>query len=48
VPHENWRELAEKAANEQEPEKLLALVEELNGVLSRREVATQQRRNSKT
>jgi hypothetical protein len=43
----NWRELAEKATKEQDPEKLMALVEELNGVLSQREAAAQQCRNSK-
>jgi hypothetical protein len=47
VPHDNWRELAEKATKEQDPEKLMALVEELNGVLSQRETAAQQHRNSK-
>ena len=47
VSHDNWRELAEKAAKEQDPEKLMVLVQELNGVLSKREAATQQHRNSK-
>jgi hypothetical protein len=47
VSHDNWRELAEKAANEQDPEKLMVLVQELNGVLSNREAATQHYRNSK-
>jgi hypothetical protein len=47
VSHDNWRELAEKATKEQDPEKLMALVEELNGVLSRREATAQQYRNSK-
>lgn len=35
--HDNWRELAEKATNEQDPEKLMVLVDELNRVLSQRE-----------
>ena len=42
---DNWRNLAEKATNEQD-KKLMALVAELNGVLSQREAA-QQHRNSK-
>jgi hypothetical protein len=45
VSHDNWRELAEKATKEQDPEKLMAIVEELTGVLSQRE--GQQHRNSK-
>ena len=45
MSHDNWRELAEKATKEQDPEKLMAIVEELTGVLSQRE--DQQRRNSK-
>jgi len=44
---DNWRNLAEKATTEQDPEKLMALVAELNGVLSQREAATQHYRNSK-
>lgn len=35
--HDNWRELAEKATSEQDPEKLMVLVDELNRVLSQRE-----------
>lgn len=35
--HDNWHELAEKATNEQDPEKLMVLVDELNRVLSQRE-----------
>jgi hypothetical protein len=46
VSHDNWRELAEKATKEQDPEKLMALVAELNGVLSQRESA-QRCRNPK-
>lgn len=45
--HDNWHELAEKATNEQDPEKLMVLVDELNGVLSQREAAAQRHRNSK-
>jgi hypothetical protein len=41
-----WRELAEQAASEQDPEKLMALVEELTGVLSQHEMVARQRRNS--
>jgi hypothetical protein len=33
----NWRELSEAAAREQDPEKLLELVEQLNEALERRE-----------
>ena len=46
MSHDNWHEIAERASKEQDPEKLMALVEELNGVLSQREAATQQYRNS--
>jgi hypothetical protein len=42
-----WRELAEKATKEQDPETLIAIVEELTGVLSQREAAAQRHRNSK-
>ncbi len=37
--YDNWRELAEKATKEQDPEKLMVLVAELNRVLSQREGA---------
>src|SRR5438874_13728275 len=33
----DWRELARRAANEQDPKKLLEIMEELNGVLEERE-----------
>ena len=33
----NWKALARKAANEQDPKKLLAIVEELNKALEERE-----------
>ena len=42
MAQENWRELAEKATKEQDPEKLMAIVEELDGVLSQREAAARQ------
>jgi hypothetical protein len=44
--HPKWRELAEKAASEQDLQKLVALVEELTGILSQREVALRQRGSS--
>jgi hypothetical protein len=47
VSQDNWRELAEKAAKEQDPERLMILVQELNGILSKREAAAQQYRNLK-
>jgi hypothetical protein len=47
MSHDTWRELAEKAAKEQDPEKLMVLVQELNGILSQREAAAQQYRNSR-
>jgi hypothetical protein len=37
VVPKNWRELSEAAAREQDPEKLLQLVEELNKVLEEEE-----------
>lgn len=33
MSHDNWRELAERASKEQDPDTLLAIVEELTGVL---------------
>ena len=47
MSRDTWRELAEKATKEQDPEKLMVLVEELNGVLWQREAVAQQYRNSK-
>ena len=35
---DKWRALSEAASREQDPEKLLQLVEELNHALSRREM----------
>jgi hypothetical protein len=43
----NWRELAERASKEQDPETLIAIVEELTGALSQHEAAAQQYRSSK-
>jgi hypothetical protein len=37
VVRKTWRELSEAAAHEQDPEKLLQLVEELNRVLEEQE-----------
>ena len=34
MSHNTWRELAEKASEEQDPEKLMALVKKLNEILS--------------
>jgi hypothetical protein len=47
MSHDTWRELGERATKEQDPETLIAIVEELTGVLSQRETATHQHRNSK-
>jgi hypothetical protein len=47
VSRDNWRELAEKATKDQDPEKLMTPVEEINGVLALREATAQQHRNSK-
>jgi len=47
VSHDNWRELAERASKEQDPETLMAIVEELTGALSHREGSAPPRRNSK-
>jgi hypothetical protein len=47
VSHDNWRELAEKATKEQDPETLIAIIEELTGVLSQREASAHQHRKSK-
>jgi hypothetical protein len=47
MSHDNWHEIAERASKEQDPEKLMALVEELNGILSQREASAHQHRNSK-
>ena len=41
---EDWRTLSEAASREQDPEKLILLVEQLNRALLRREAQTQRRR----
>jgi hypothetical protein len=45
VSHEQsiWRKLAERASTEQDPEKLVTLVEELNGALARESLAARRR-----
>jgi hypothetical protein len=40
---QDWRMLSEAASREQDPEKLIQLVEELNRVLLRRELQTKRR-----
>ena len=35
--HQDWKALARKAVNEQDPKKLLAIIEELNEALEERE-----------
>ena len=35
--HKDWKALARKAAHEQDPKKLLAIIEELNEALEERE-----------
>ena len=40
---EDWRVLSEAASREQDPEKLIQLVEELNRTLLRRELETRRR-----
>jgi hypothetical protein len=42
-----WRELAERATKEQDPETLIAIVEELTGALLQREAAARQHRTPK-
>jgi ActR/RegA family two-component response regulator len=39
----DWRDLAQKAANEKDPQKLLAIIEELNRALEDRELQTRGR-----
>jgi hypothetical protein len=46
--HDTWRELAEKASKEEDPERLIALVKELNGILSQPEAAAQHRKSKTT
>lgn len=40
---ENWRALSEAASQEQDPERLIELIEELNRVLMHREVELRRR-----
>ena len=42
----SWRELAEKATTEHDSKELMAIIEELNGVLSQCETVARQRRSS--
>ena len=41
---DDWRALSQAASQEQDPEKLMQLVEQLNQVLLRRELETRARR----
>src|SRR5436853_5723786 len=45
---EDWKALARKAANEQDPKKLLAIIEELNEALEEREKQVRGRVSTKT
>jgi hypothetical protein len=45
MSNDAWRELAEKATKEQDPEKLMALVKERNGVLLQHITPAQRRRS---
>jgi len=42
---ERWMELAEQAANEQNPAKLLKLIEEINRMLRPRRIGWRERRS---
>ena len=46
--HKDWKALARKAANEQDPKKLLAIIEELNEALEERESQVRGRVSLKT
>jgi ActR/RegA family two-component response regulator len=46
--HKDWKALARKAANEQDPKKLLAIIEELNQALEERESQVRGRVSLKT
>src|SRR5438445_2108435 len=46
--HKDWKALARKAANEQDPKKLLAIIEELNEALEERENQVRGRVSTKT
>jgi hypothetical protein len=43
VQTKDWRTLSEAASREQDPEKLVKIVEELNRVLLRREIQSKRR-----
>ena len=43
VQMKDWRTLSEAASREQDPEKLVKIVEELNRVLLRREIQSKRR-----
>ncbi len=44
LEHEDWRALSEAASREQDPERLMQLVEQLNRALLRREMEMKARR----
>src|SRR5438477_11909481 len=46
--NKDWKTLAQKAANEQDPKKLLAIIEELNEALEERENQVRGRVSTKT
>src|SRR5438552_10081145 len=46
--HQDWKALARRAANEQDPKKLLAIIEELNEALEERENQVRGRVSTKT
>src|SRR5947207_9750306 len=48
MDHKDWKALARKAANEQDPKKLLAIIEELNEALEERENQVRGRVSTKT
>jgi hypothetical protein len=43
APFTDWRSISEAASREQDPERLISLVEQLNRVLLQREVLRKQR-----
>lgn len=43
LPMNDWQSLSEAASREQDPERLIVLVEQLNNVLLQREVLRKQR-----
>jgi hypothetical protein len=46
IPYEDWKTLSEAASREQDPKKLLELVEQLNRVLGEREEEMKRRRSA--